>query len=108
MIPFHGHMVSGRLWPIGLQGAAVVRGRLSRVEAAELPLPLRPEPIDVAVKKEEQRISRRRVYARDEATEARVRGSMRIALHVHEVRVLIAKAQRLRLGAGARAAPTRC
>ena len=57
--PFHGHIVSGRLWPIGFAGAVVERRRLRRIEAAVLPLPLRPQPIDIAVQQEEQRVARR-------------------------------------------------
>ena len=39
------------------RGRAVVGSRHGRVEPAIQPLPLRPEPIDVAVQEEEERIS---------------------------------------------------
>ena len=42
MIPFHGHIVSGRLWPIGFPRLLSYEAALRRIEAAVLPLPLRP------------------------------------------------------------------
>lgn len=83
-------------------GVAVIRGRLRRIEAANLSLPLRPESIDVAVKQEEQRISCGGLNAGDGTTEAGMRRSMRVAFQGPERCVLITKGQSLRLGAETR------
>jgi len=56
VIPFHGH-----IGPAGcddrVSAAVVERRRQCGIESAVLPLPLRPHPVDVAVKQEEQRDS---------------------------------------------------
>ncbi len=50
------------------------------IESAKLSLPFCPQSIDVAVKQEEQRITRRSADAGNETTKARVCGAMWISL----------------------------
>ena len=76
---------------------------LGRVRPLVDPLPLGPEPVDVRVQQEEERITGGRVDRLDEALEeAHVRGAVRVALHrderaVRRVRRRAAKRDRLRL-----------
>src|SRR4030095_12849283 len=64
-----------------VERTAVVRRGLRWIEAAELPLPFRPEPVHVAVQQEEQRVARRRANARDRSAKAYMRGTVRVAFH---------------------------
>ena len=61
--------------------------RRRSIEAAEEPLPLRPETIDIGVKEKEQRISCGRVDRADEAAEADMSAAVRVAFHAVEVGV---------------------
>src|SRR5712671_2427903 len=92
-----GQIVADRV-----SAAVVERGRRGRIEAAVLALPLRPQPVDIGVKQEEQRILGGRPNAGNGAAEAGMRRSVRIAFQRSERGVLSAKAQRLRLVAQAR------
>lgn len=77
----------------------VIGGRHVRIVPPHLRLPFGPQPVDIAVQQEEQRILRGGRDRRDAAREiADMRGAVRIALHAPEIPVRTAERQRLRLG----------